>query len=366
MKNRVVITEQILEELGVDALLFTSASNIFYLTGYQFPSSERDAYCLVLSKPRLNKGKKNFVFTDSRYIGNMRSDDRLEIINSGGRMSVFKTLSDIVRHNRVEKLGFEKDNILHQEYLDLRKNLKNVKLVSINQPLRTTRLIKSDEEIKHIKKACSISDKAFKYVLDFIKKGITENELACKLETFIRQSGAELAFPSIVAFGKNSAIPHHTSTNYKLYDNNFVLLDFGAKINGYCADITRTVYFGKPSKKITDIYETVKNAQIKALKILNSDSIRASDTDLAARQHILSKNYPNIPHSVGHGVGIDVHEAPNISPYNKEVLKSGMVVTIEPGIYISNLGGVRIEDTVYITENNIKILTHSTKDFIVI
>ncbi|MDP2585725.1 MAG: M24 family metallopeptidase, partial [Candidatus Levybacteria bacterium] len=176
-----------------------------------------------------------------------------------------------------------------------------------------------------------------------------------------------------VGFGKNSAVPHHQATNNKLTNNEIVLLDFGVKLDNYCSDMTRTVFFGKASAEFKKMYETVLKAQSKAIEFLNTkylihntskQKIIASDIDNIARKHIISSGYKTIPHSLGHGIGLEVHEKPSLSPKSKDILKKGMVFSIEPGIYIPNFGGVRIEDLVVLEKGKLRLLTHSPKNFI--
>jgi len=240
-------------------------------------------------------------------------------------------------------------------------------------------MFKSQAKILNIEKACNLTDKAFNYILGKIKEGISEKELALKIEFFIKRHGSDIAFPPIVAFGKNSSFPHHVPTfNSQLSTlNSIVLLDFGAKLNGYCSDMTRTVFFGKPTTEQKRMYQTVLKAQQKAIEYIVThleggspkrseghdsfevDSIKASEVDKIARDYIVSQGFPTIPHSLGHGIGRKVHEPPKLSPKSKDTLKPGMVFTIEPGIYLPGFGGVRIEDVVLL-EKPYRILTKSS------
>jgi len=198
--------------------------------------------------------------------------------------------------------------------------------------------------------------------------------LAYELEFFIRRHGADISFPPIVAYGADSAIPHHVPTNNKLTNNQIVLLDFGVKLNNYCSDMTRTVFFGSASAEHKRIYQTVLEAQKRAidafankvppLRRWNLAKNLAKNIDKVARDYIISKNYKTIPHSLGHGIGLEVHEAPRLSPSSRDILKPGMVFTIEPGIYIPGFGGVRIEDVVALEKSGPRILTYSPKHII--
>ncbi|MDP3733126.1 MAG: M24 family metallopeptidase, partial [Candidatus Daviesbacteria bacterium] len=206
-------------------------------------------------------------------------------------------------------------------------------------------------------------DLAFDFILKKIQSGITEKEIAKELENFIKYKGAVISFPSIVAFGKNSSVPHHQTGDKRLTINDkLILLDFGVKINGYCSDMTRTIFFGKPSGKQRKIYETVLEAQKRAVdfvnkQIKNGKIIKAKEVDQVAREYIKSKGFFDIPHSLGHGIGLEVHEHPNLSPKSKDILKEGMVFSIEPGIYIQGEGGVRIEDLFVLEKGVLRKLT---------
>ena len=184
------------------------------------------------------------------------------------------------------------------------------------------------------------------------------------LENFIREQGFEPSFKTIVAFAENSAVPHHQTGDKKLKSGDFVLLDFGVEFKNYCSDMTRTLIFGKPTKKQKLIHQTVKDSQQKASDYLKANykkGVKASDLDKIARDHILNSKFPSIPHSLGHGIGIEVHEHPYLSINSKETLKEGMVFSIEPGIYLPELGGVRIEDLYVIEKNAVRQLTASRK-----
>lgn len=232
-------------------------------------------------------------------------------------------------------------------------------------------MIKNPSLILNIEKACKLTDKAFDYILNRIRKGITEKQLAFEIEFFIKKHGSGISFPPIVAFGKNSAFPHHKPTDKRLATNDQILIDIGAKVNGYCSDMSRTVFLGKPTREQKKIYETVLQAQsivMEKLNILISQypSIPASKIDKVARDYIISKGYPTIPHSLGHGIGRKVHEAPKLSPKSKDILKPGMVFTIEPGIYIEGFGGVRIEDVVALEHCRVRLITKAPRELIIL
>lgn len=225
-------------------------------------------------------------------------------------------------------------------------------------------------KIKYIRKACRIGDETFEYILKELKLGISEKEVSKLIKTFIKNKKASMSFKPIVAFGKNSATPHHKATNKKLTKNTIVLLDLGVKYKNYCSDMTRTVYFGKATKKFKNIYKVVLNAQTKAVEYIKNQPSKqkgklvAKEIDNAARDYIISQGYPSIPHSLGHGIGKKVHEPPHISPRSRGRLEKGIVFSIEPGIYLKNLGGVRIEDLYYYDGKIAQLISKAGKEII--
>jgi len=347
---------------GLDAALISSISNIIYLTNYSgFSKEEREAYLLITQNRR-------YIITDGRYSEAVKNNiKRFELIEISPKLSFEKTLKNLAKKNKIKKIGFEGHNITFLEHEKLLQHFDG----SNHRSVESLRIIKSSKEISKIEKACTLSDKTFDYILKKIKLGISEKELAFEIEFFIKKHGADISFRPIVAFGKNSSIPHHQSENLKLKTDNIILLDLGVKLNNYCSDMTRTVFFGKPTREQKRMYETVLEAQQKAIQQFSNlsmrrpkEQVKASEIDKAAREYIISKGYKSIPHSLGHGIGIDVHEAPHLSPKSKDILKEGMVFSIEPGIYIPGFGGVRIEDLVTLEKNGPRLLTHSPRTLI--
>nr|MBP9717036.1 aminopeptidase P family protein [Candidatus Levybacteria bacterium] len=275
---------------------------------------------------------------------------------------IYKFLKDeaktLLNKLNIKTIGFEEDDLRVSEFKSFKKivNLKPVDLTNL-------RIIKTNGEIENIKLACKISDQAFNYILGKIKLGISEKEVANLIENFIKENNGEISFKTIVAFGKNSAIPHHQTSNIKLTKNQIILLDFGVKINNYCSDMTRTIYFGKAPEKFKKMHKTVLTAQVKAIKKIKQNT-NASIIDKTGREYIINQNYPSISHSVGHGIGVEVHEAPYISPNSKDIIKNNMIFSVEPGIYFSNYGGVRIEDLVLVKNGLAELISHSNREII--
>ncbi len=343
-----------------DALFVSSVPNITYLINFTgFSNEEREAYLLIT--------KRNcYVFTDARYSETIRKIKGLKLIEISSSKNFKQKLKEILIKKRVKKLAIDEDDLRTSEF----KEIKDIaKICSDQNLIEKLRLIKDETEIKNIKNACILGDKVFNYILSEIKPNVTEKEIAQKIKLFIFKNGGELSFRPIVAFGQNSSSPHHVSTDRKLKENETVLLDFGVKINHYCSDMTRTIFMGNVNEKQKKIYETVLQAQQKAIKSIKSSQIKRKpisclEIDAIARKHIESHGFPTIPHSLGHGIGIRVHEKPSLSPRSKDELKTGMVFSIEPGIYIPGFGGIRIEDLVFVTKNGLQILTRSSRKLI--
>lgn len=359
---RIQRIREILDKNKVEGVLISSVSNIIYLTGYaNFSKEEREAY-LIITK------RNQFILTDARYTEAIRKEVKhFKLIEISARVGFEKIITKLKRE--IKSIGIEESNLTVSEYKIIKKYFKNIKNVHI----QLSRSQKTKEEIELIKKASDLGDKAFKFILKKIKVGVTEKQIAHELESFIRNEGAQTSFPSIVAFDKNSSVPHHQTGNTRLdkKSGQFILLDFGVKIENYCSDMTRTIFFGSPDNKKKNIYKTVLESQEKAVEfitkcLIQKRSIRTSDVDKLSRSYIKLRKYPSIPHSLGHGIGLQVHERPSLSPKSKESLKEGMVFSIEPGIYLEEFGGVRIEDLYFIEKGEIKQLTNSPKDLTVI
>lgn len=360
-RDRITSLQKTLGKKRLDAVIVSSPADIAYLTGFRdFSTEERDGYVLIT-------GDQAFILTHSIYIENVQAEVKdLKPIRIGRREPVGETIKKLIKPPAV-RLGIEEENLTVTEYKYLTGEFRSL----LNFEVGLTREIKEDEEIELIKKACLIGDEAFSRILKRIKQGITEKELAYRLESLIYKLGGEPSFKTIIAFGKNSAYPHHQVGETVLKYGDQILMDFGVKFEGYCSDMTRTIFFGKPNPRQRKLYETVLFSQQKAIdyiisQLKDSKKIKAKKVDRIAREYIIQKGFPDIPHSLGHGIGLEVHEHPYLSPKSKEILKRGTVFSIEPGIYFPGFGGVRIEDLFVMEDGGLKNLTNSPKELIVI
>ncbi len=275
-----------------------------------------------------------------------------------------KKASQIIKEivGRARQIGIDKSGLGVYDFEFLKRILKGKKFLDVGKELSNIRSVKTNEEIKTISKACRISSNVAEEIPDIVKIGMTEKQVAAEMEKRMKEYGGdEIAFPTIVASGPNSAIPHSIAGDRKIRKGDFVVADFGCKIDNYCSDITRTFVIGKPSEKQIKIYNACYEAQTKCVDMVKEGAKINSICETA--EEITSKHAKSI-HSLGHGLGIRVHEAPGIGSYNKNLLKAGMVITIEPGVYINGFGGVRIEDDVLVTKTGCKILTKATKKLV--
>lgn len=343
-----------LEKHQVDAFLITNPYNRRYMTG--FTGSSGAAI--------VTKGDAVFI-TDFRYTEQAKKQVKdFRIIQQ--ETSILKEVAKLVNELNISSLGFEKNTVTYGEYESLQK-LLNVDLVPLSGVIEKIRLIKTEEEIKIIKVACEIADAAFSHILHFIKPGVTEIEVSNELEFFMRKQGAtSSSFDTIVASGARSALPHGVATDKVIEKGDFVTLDFGCVYNGYVSDITRTIAVGQPDAKLVEMYNVVLEAQLLALEKIRP-GMTGFEADKIARDYLTEKGYGEaFGHSTGHGIGLEVHEGPALSVRSQETLEPNMVVTVEPGVYLPGIGGVRIEDDIVITEAGNEKLTHSAKELIIL
>lgn len=341
-------------KLGVDAMLVTSGFNRRYISNFT-----GSAGSVLISADRA------LFITDFRYMEQASKQcEGFEVIDHNGFME--KEVAEQAKKLGVKKLGFEKDHVTFGLYKEYEKEFEG-ELVPVGGAIEKLRLIKTDAEIKILKEAAEVADAAFTHILKFIRPGITELDVSNELEFFMRKAGAaSSSFDIIVASGYRSALPHGVASEKVIEAGDFVTLDFGAYYKGYVSDITRTVSVGTPDQKLREIYDIVLEAQLRGMAGIKP-GMTGREADALTRNLITEKGYgEHFGHSTGHGIGLEVHEGPALSKRSDTVLEPGMVVTVEPGIYIPGLGGVRIEDDTVITLDHNEALTHSSKELIIL
>ena len=276
--------------------------------------------------------------------------------------STEKWLPGLIKRLKIKKLSFEAKDIQFALYKKIADALPKTKLLPVEDIVENIRIVKEKNEIELIKKAAVISDGAIKHSATILKEGITELELAWEIEKFMRENGSQtLPFEVIVASGANAAMPHAQPSGKGIKNGETVVIDIGAKVGGYASDITRTLCAGKPDKKFKEIYDTVLKAQQAAIDGITT-GMACAQADSLARDAIAKAGYGNkFGHSLGHGIGLNVHEKPFISQKSQDLLKNDMIFTVEPGIYIPGWGGVRIEDDVWLKNGRIEVLTKAEK-----
>ncbi|MBM7650446.1 Xaa-Pro aminopeptidase [Bacillus ectoiniformans] len=343
-----------MKEKNIDGLLIMSPYNRRYITNFTGSSG-----AVLISADQA------LFITDFRYVEQAEKQaGGFKVIKHTA--SIYEEIAKQSEDLGIKQLGFEKDHMTFASYEMLKAQVKG-ELVPVSGLIEKLRLIKSESEIKILKVAADIADAAFKHILDYIKPGLTELEVSNELEFFMRKCGAtSSSFDIIVASGKRSALPHGVASEKVIEKGDMITLDYGAYYNGYVSDITRTVAVGEPASQMKEVYQVVLDAQMKAMDQIGP-GMDGKQADAIARDLIKEKGYGDyFGHSTGHGIGLEVHEGPMLSFRSGTVLEPGMLVTVEPGIYLPGVGGVRIEDDIMITENGNETLTHSTKDLIIL
>lgn len=349
MENRIKRLRDLIDD--DTAVFISSYPNIFYYSGF----TSEDAYLLITMD-------KAYIITDSRYTvqAKQQSPD-FEFVD------IYKGFENIFKNVLQENVWFEEKHLSVGQYLSLKKNINNKVFVPMSDTVSRQRRYKDKIEIQKIHNAEQLGDATFSHILNFIKPGISENDIAVEVEYYMRKNGAsKLSFDTIVASGVRSAMPHGTASNKTIQSGELLTLDFGCVLDGYCSDMTRTVAIGKISAELKKIYNITLKAQTNALQNMKV-GMKCSNIDKLARDIIEFEGYGNnFGHSLGHSVGIEIHEMPGFSSKSVDVLENGNVVTVEPGIYIENVGGVRIEDVIAVCDNEIINLTASPKELIIL
>lgn len=338
--------------LNLQGMIISNPVNIKYLTNIKAEG------ILLLTR------KDNIYITDSRYIEDVHSTltlfDEIIVYN----------LADISKEDYenffmyCENVGFEEYYVTYAQYKDFICKYKIHNLVETEHIIEKQRMIKDNDEIKNLEKACEITDNCFSYILTYIKPGMTEKQIANEIEEYYKQRTDGLAFETIVASGENTSKPHAIPTDRKIQEKDIITIDMGCKVNGYCSDMTRTIFVGEVPEEIKPIYDLVLKNQIQTSESFKDGASTRQLTKMVENDFKLHNHA--LIHSLGHGIGMEIHEAPYINYKSDTILKENMLVTNEPGIYIPGKFGVRIEDTVLITKFGSINLTKTEKNYIVI
>ena len=336
--------------LNIQGMIITNPTNVRYLTGL-----EAEGILLITRK-------ENIYLTDSRYIEYVNNTitpfDEIVVDD-------FKNISKEDYENFFmfcENVGFEEDYVTYSAYKKYMHTYKINNFVEAEILINRLRMIKDEQEIEYLRKACEITDECFTFLQEYIRPGMAEKQIARKIEEYYRENADGISFQPIVASGENSSKPHAIPSERKICENDIITIDMGCKINGYCSDMTRTIFIGEPTKEQKRIYDLVlKNQKISLGEMKDGANIK--DITKMVTSDFALYGY-RLLHSLGHGVGLDIHEPPFIRETNDNTFKENMVVTDEPGIYIPGIFGIRIEDTILITKDGTEVLTKSSKEYI--
>ena len=342
-----------MSSLDMQGIIISNPVNIKYLTNI-------DAEGTLIINP-----KENIFITDGRYIEHVHS-----ILTLYDEIIVYN-INDVSMDDYenffmfCENVGFEENYITYAKYKEYIRKFKINNFVETEYIIEKQRMIKDDNELSSIIKACNVTDDCFKHIINYIKPGMTEKQIAKEIENYYTQNAEGLSFETIVASGENSSKPHAVPTDRKIQEKDIITIDMGCKVNGYCSDMTRTIFVGEPTEEMKKVYDLVLNNQKFALDQYKDGANARQITKMVESNFKLNGGYDLI-HSLGHGVGLEIHELPYMSYRFDTMLRENMVVTDEPGIYIPGKFGIRIEDTVQITKFGCISLTNSEKNYIII
>lgn len=350
--------DQLLASLSVlhaEAMLLHSPENMRYFSGYTGEG------CIFVSAAAL------VILTDSRYTEQAKKQAPSFAVEELAIGGFAPSVAELCRKHGVTGLGFEDDILAFTQYQKFAETLASTKMVPVADLCVKIRAIKDAGEIKLLRKACELTDLAFQHFLTILKPGVSEIEISTELKYYMAKTHhVQPSFEFIVASGENGSMPHAIASERLIRQGDMVTLDFGAEYYGYHADMTRTVAVGKPSDRMLEVYQIVMEAQAKAAQALGP-GVECRAVDSVARDLIRERGYgSNFGHGLGHGVGLQIHELPGLSAKSDMMLQPGMAVTVEPGIYLPGIGGVRIEDTCLITESGWESLFVSEKSLIIL
>ncbi len=354
MNKKIIKLREKLHENGIDGMIITNKSNIRYLTRLN-----AEGILLITDK-------ENIFITDARYIeeaeNKLTIEDEIVIYDVAG----IRDEEYIAFFEDCDTVGFEENDISYARYAKCKVRYRLRDMVETNNLIKDLRMIKDEDEISNIRKACEITDKCFSHLVNFIKPNISERDIAFEIEKFFLENGADgLAFDTVVASGENSSKPHAVPTGRKIKYNDAITIDMGATYNGYASDMTRTIFIGTVDEELKKMYNLLLACQKRVTAKIKEGASTKEITEGVIKEFDIAGNY-SLVHALGHGVGVDVHEIPVMSDKSNYILKQDMIVTNEPGIYIPGKYGMRIEDTILVNKMTSEVLTKSSKELIVI
>lgn len=354
MTHRVEKAKEWMQKQGLDALLVTDPCNIRYLSGFTGSSA-----MVVIT------GKGQYIITDFRYTEQAEQQCPEYRVMETGRKTGTELYNEILTGDSAARIGYEDRVMTVRQYHEYKEKGCQKELVPLDDQLDSLRIQKEEGELQKIARAEAIGDRAFTHILDFIRPGRTELEIALELEYYMRSQGAEgLSFDTIVASGVHSSMPHARPDGKIIEKGDFVTMDFGCIYEGYCSDMTRTIVVGRADSRQKEIYRLVLRAQETALAMIRAGQ-EGRTVDRAARDVIANAGYgSHFGHGLGHSVGLYIHEEPRYSSGCSSIVPANAVMSVEPGIYIAGWGGVRIEDLIVVKEEGYENLTHSPKNLI--
>ncbi|MDQ2934608.1 MAG: Xaa-Pro peptidase family protein [Chloroflexota bacterium] len=361
--QRLTALRRLLVGLDLDAAVISRAAHVHYFSGFQLARGEEATS--GHSGTLFVTADEQLILADSRYVEQAQAEGPAWELFRTSR-SLAEELSELLGGRDVLDCGMEAESLTHADWSQIAQLAPGSELHRIDEELAALRIIKDEREIELIGRACALGDRCFEYLLGVLRPGMSERELAWELESFLRANGSEgIAFEPIVLAGPRASMPHGRPSDARIESGNVLLLDFGCQIDGYRSDMTRTVFVGEPDDELRDLYAVVQAAQQAAIDLLHP-GVTGVAVDAAARDVIARAGHGNaFGHGVGHGIGLETHEAPMLRRY-AEPLQVGMVFSVEPGIYLPGRTGIRIEDIVALDESGPRLLTGSSRELLVI
>ncbi len=354
--QRLERVRNLISKYGVDALFISSPSNVFYVSGFR----STNAFVII-------SAEENIFITDGRYY------ERAKEYLKGWSVYLLKgslkyLLNSILREKGIKRVAFEKDKVTLSFFEGIRLKGSGIEWMGLSDILKDVRSVKDNDEIRKIREAVSRTDRVYKKIIENIKEGMSERDVRKLIISGILEEGGEgESFPAIVAFKEGSAVPHWETSERIIEGKGALLIDMGMVYEGYCSDFTRTVYMGNPDEEFIKVYETVRDAHLKAIDFIK-EGVRVGEIDKVAREFIEGKGYGDyFIHSTGHGVGIDIHEYPRIyykGKDSKDYVAEGMIFTVEPGIYLPGKFGVRLENIVLVHRDHAEPLSSVSLDLL--